>query len=269
MTVHTFRVQLTTSSKACCVYNLAYRLIVIKLDMAGQSERIFRDTLCESRSYGVETTDPTSARVIDELKRTVKDLRAVVEAEKVKQRQLEWEHNKQLQHIREEEARRLDASLEACVVRKEQEKANEMKKLEERLKKQKNQEFRLLEKEKADELNRCYKKWHLDKSEAVRVAVDTEKRQSLEELQASFAEEEALARENKLTREVFVLGEQNNALEQQVKNLSRLSRAQIDQMRRIKQECDVKVESVIRQHKIEASRYARIIKVLRMGQPHY
>ena len=222
--------------------------------MANPSERLFRDTLCESRSYGVESTDPTSARTIDELRRLVKDLRATVEADKVKHRQLVRDHEKQLQQIREEEARRLDTSLEACTVRKEQEKANELKKLEERLKRQKDQELRKLAKEKADELHKNYRKWLAEKNEAIRVAVETERRQSMEDLQSSFAEEEAHAREDKLTREVFMLGEQNSTLEQQVRNLSRLNRAQIDQMRRIKQECDAKVETVIRQHKVEASR---------------
>lgn len=202
----------------------------------------------------METTDPTGARTIDELRRLVKDLRATLDAEKVKYRQLVREHDKQLQHLREEEARRLDTSLEACAVRKDQERATETKKLEERFKKQREQELRQLAKEKADELNKCYRKWQAEKAEAVRVAMENERRQSLEDFQASFAEDEAHAREDKLTREVFTLGEQNGALEQQVRNLSRLNRAQIDQMRRIKQECDARVDSIIRQHRTEASR---------------
>lgn len=222
--------------------------------MAGQSERVFRETLCESRSYAVETTDPTSARTIDELRRTVKELRATLEAEKIKNRQLVRDHEKQLQHLREEEARRLDTSLEACTIRKDQEKANELKKLEERLVKQKEQELRQLVRDKADELSKSHKKWNMEKNEAVRTAVELEKRQSLESANASFAEEEAFAREDKLTREVFMLGEQNNTLEEQVRNLSRLNRAQIDQMRRIKQECDSKIQNIVRQQKIEASR---------------
>ena len=222
--------------------------------MAKHSDKMFRDTLCESRSYPVETTDPTGARTIDELRRQVKELRATIEGEKVKRRQLIREHEKQLQQIREEEARRLDTSLEACSVRKESEKASELKKLEERLKKQKDLELRQLAKEKTDELNKSLRKWQAEKTEAVRVAVETEKRLSLEEFQASFSEDEALARENKLTREIFMLGEQNGALERQVKNLSRLNRAQIDQMRRIKQECDSKIDGILRQHKTEASR---------------
>ena len=220
-----------------------------------QSTKIFQDTLCESRSYAVETTDPTGARTIDELKKLVKELRVSLEREKVKNKQLVWDHEKQLQRIREEEAKRLDTSLESCSLRKEQEKLTELKKLEERLEKQKNQELHQLAKEKTEELNRSFRKWQVEKNEAVRVAVETEKRLSLEEFQASFNEEETLARENKLTREVFTLIEQNESLEQQVKNLSRLNRAQIDQMRRMKQECDIKIENIIRQHKTEASRY--------------
>lgn len=218
------------------------------------SERIFRDTLCESRSYAVETMDPTGARTIDEQRRLIKELRATVEGEKVKSRQLVRDHEKQLQHLREEEARRLDTSLEACAMRKDQEKANELKKLEERLKKQKDQELRQQAKEKEDELNRSLRKWSAERSEAVKTAVEIERRQSLDDSRASFAEEEALAREDKLTREVFMMGEQNSVLEEQVRNLSRLNRAQIDQMRRIKQECDVKIEGILRQHKVEASR---------------
>lgn len=218
------------------------------------AEKAFRDTLCESRSYNVETTDPTGARTIDELRRSVKDLRATLEAERIKSRTLVREHEKQLQHIREEDARRLDAALEACGMRKEQEKSNELKKLEDRLKKQEDLSIRQLAKKKEDDLNRSFRKWNHEKHEAVRVAVETERRLSLDDLQASFAEEEALAREGKLTREVFMLGEQNTTLEEQVRNLSRLNRAQIDQMRRIKQECDVKIENFLRQHKMEASR---------------
>lgn len=220
-----------------------------------QSERIFRDTLCEGRSFGVETTDPTGARTIDELRKVVKELRASLEGEKAKYRQLSRDHEKQLQHIREEEGKRLDTALEACAIRKDHEKNNELKKLEERLERKRDQELRQLAKEKADELNKLCRKWQAEKNEAVRVAVEVSRRQSLEELHASFSEEEAHAREDKLTREVFMLGEQNESLEQQVRNLSRLNRAQIDQMRRVKQECESRIESILRQHKTEASRY--------------
>ena len=172
----------------------------------------------------------------------------------MKNRQLVRDHERQLQTLRDEEARRLDTSLEACTVRKEVEKGNELKRLEERLKKQKDQELRQLAKEKSDELNKSFRKWQAEKAEAIRVAVETERRLSLEEFQASSSEDEALAREAKLTREIFMLGEQNSQLEQQVKNLSRLNRAQIDQMRRIKQECDAKIDGILRKHKTEASR---------------
>lgn len=219
-----------------------------------QSERVFRDTLCESRSYGVETADPTGARTIDELRRQLKEVRAQLEAEKVRHRQDVRDHEKKLQQTREEEAMRLDAALEACSMRKEQERANEMKKVEERLDKQRDQDIRMLRKEKMEELNRSLRKWQMEKNEAMRIAADIERRKSSEEFQAQYAEEEAQMREAKLTREVFILGEHNESLEEQVKNLSKLSRTQIDQMRRLKLDCDMKVEAIIRQHKTEASR---------------
>ncbi len=220
-----------------------------------QSARAFRETLCESRGYPVETTDPTGARMIDELRRQVKELSASLEGEKMKRRQLVREHEKKLHQCREEEAVRLDTSLDACAARKDQEKAVEIKKLLESWDKQKEQDIRQLNKEKAVEVNKQFKKWQLEKNEAVKIAMETEKRRSLDEFNASFSGEEALAREDKLTREVFILGEQNDSLEQQIKNLSRLNRAQIDQMRRMKHECESRIDEVIRQHKTEASRY--------------
>ena len=219
-----------------------------------QSEKVFRETLCESRSYGVETIDPTGARTIDELRRQTKELRAQLEGEKVKFRQTQREHERRLQQIRDEEAMRLDAALEACSVRKEQEKLNELKKLEDRLYRQRDQDLRMLRKEKMEELNRSLRKWQLQKNEAVRLAAEVERRKSSEEFQAQYSEEEAQSREAKLTREVFILGEQNEALEEQVRNLTKLNRSQIDQMRRLKMESDMKVENVIKQHKVEASR---------------
>ncbi len=219
-----------------------------------QSEKLFRDMLCESRSYSVETMDPTGARTIDELRRQVKELKAQYEGEKVKLRQAQRDHEKKLQQLRDEEAMRLDTALEACSVRKEQEKLNELRKLEERLGKQRDQDLRMLRKEKMEELNKSLRKWQLEKNEAVRLAAEVERRRSSMEFQAQYSEEEAQSREAKLTREVFILGEQNEALEDQVRNLSKQNRVQIDQMRRLKMEADMKVEGVIKQHKLEASR---------------
>lgn len=219
-----------------------------------QSEKVFRDTLCGSRSYGVETSDPTGARTIDELRRQTKELRAHLEAEKIRYRQAQWDHEKRLHQVREEEAMRLDAALEACSMRKEQEKTNEIKKIEERLEKQRDQDLQILKKEKMDELNRSLRKWQMEKNDALKVAAEVERQKSSNEFQAHFAEEAAQLREAKLTREIFVLGEQNESLEVQVKNLSRLNHIQIDQMRRVKMECNVTIEGIIKKHKTDASR---------------
>ena len=222
-----------------------------------QSEKVFRDTLCESRSYGVETSDPTGARIIDELRRQTKELRAYLEAEKARNRQILRDHEKRLYKIREEEAMRLDTALEACSMRKEQEKNNEIKKVEERLEKQRDQDFQMLKKEKMEELNSSLRKWQMEKNEALRAAAEVERRKSSNEFHAHLAEDEAQNRIAKLTREVFILGEQNEALEVRVKNLSRLNLAQIDQMRKMKLECEINVEDVIKKHKAEASRWGK------------
>ena len=67
-------------------------------------------------------------------------------------------------------------------------------------------------------------------------------------------EEEFAAREARLAKEVFLLGEQNARLEDQVHSLSRENRNQIELLRRMKHEHEAEVGSVIRQHQVRVSR---------------
>ena len=57
-----------------------------------QTEKIFRDILCEGRALPAETTDPAGARTIDELRKQVSKLKWELEAEKQKIRQLYRDH---------------------------------------------------------------------------------------------------------------------------------------------------------------------------------
>lgn len=219
------------------------------------TEKVFRELLCEGRSLPAETTDPAGARTIDELRKQVKDLKAELEGERVKLRELVRDHEKELRTLRDESERKLETTTDSLTVRKDQERATEVKKAEERLEKQKESELRLLAKDHSEEIKRLQRKLQHEKEEGIRLAVEEERRCYNQEFLHVVPEEEVMAREARLTKELFVLGEQNERLEEQVKNLTRENRAQIELLRRMKHEYSVEVESVVKQNKIEASRY--------------
>lgn len=219
------------------------------------TEKVFRDLLCEGRSLPAETSDPAGARTIDELRKQVKDLRAELEGAAVKSRQLVRDHEKELRVLREESERKLETTVESLTLRKDQERMAEVKKVEERLDKQKESELRMSAKDHTDEIRRLQRKFQHEKEEGIRVAVEDERRHYHEEFLHVLPEDEVMAREARLTKELFVLTEQNEQLEEQVKNLTRENRAQIELLRRMKHEYSMEVESVVKQNKIEASRW--------------
>ena len=219
------------------------------------TEKVFRDLLCEGRSLPAETSDPAGARTIDELRKQVKDLRAELEGAALKSRQLVRDHEKELRVLREESERKLETTVESLTLRKDQERMAEVKKVEERLDKQKESELRMSAKDHADEIRRLQRKFQHEKEEGIRVAVEDERRHYHEEFLHVLPEDEVMAREARLTKELFVLTEQNKQLEEQVKNLTRENRAQIELLRRMKHEYSMEVESVVKQNKIEASRW--------------
>ena len=219
-----------------------------------QTEKVFRDILCEGRALPAETSDPAGARVIDELRKQVKELKAELEGERVKSRQLVRDHEREIRTLHEESERKLDTTVESLTLRKDQERAAEVKKVEERLEKQKDNELRILAKDHADEIRMLQRKLQHEKEESVRSAVEEERRHYSEEFLHVFPEDEVMAREARLTKELFVLGEQNQRLEEQVKNLTKQNRTQIELLRRRKHEYSMEVENVVKQNKIEASR---------------
>lgn len=219
------------------------------------SQKIFRDLLCESRSHPVETTDPTGARTIDELKRQLREVRAELESERVKSRQLVSQCEKDVQRVREEGDQKLSASLEALTIRKEQERTVDVHRVEERLKREWESERRVWEREKMDEFARAQHKWQRDREEEVRRSVREERERCAKEMSDSMGQDEALAKEDKLTRELFILSQQNVQLDDHVYNLSRENKNQIEQIRRMKHDHENEIADIVRQHKIEASRY--------------
>lgn len=229
------------------VFSTLYR----EAKMAG-SEKLFRDMLCESRAHPVESTDPNTARTIDELKRQLREAKAELEGERTKSRLLNSQCEKDIKRVKDEADKKLSASLEALSIRKEQDRAADIRRVEDRLLKEREIELRTLEARKNEEMMRAQRKWNHDRDEDVRRAVREERERCYHEV--GVVSEEAGMKEGKLTRELFMLSQQNNLLEEQVINLTRENRGQIDQLRRMKNEHNLEIADILRQHQTEASR---------------
>ena len=219
-----------------------------------QSEKIFRDILCEGRALPAETTDPAGARTIDELRKQVSKLKWELEAEKQKIRQLHRDHEIELKRMREEHARKLETSVESANILKNQEKLAEIKRVEERLLRQNDHELKTLEREKNEEIRRVQRRMEHDRDDSLRVAIEVERKRIYSEFQEVFQEDELAARDAKLKNEVFMLGEQNERLEDQVRNLTKENRSQIELLRRMKHEHEAEIGSLMKKHQSEASR---------------
>ena len=219
-----------------------------------QTDRMFRELLCEGRAQPTDANDPTTARTIDELKKQVSKLKVELEGAKLWARQEERDHEKEVRVLREEHERRLELSLEAVNNRKDLERTADLKKLEERLLRQRDQEVKLLMKDRNDDMRKLVRRMEREREDTIRLAIENERRRAFEQMQLMLPEEEFAAREVKMAKEVFLLGEQNERLEDQVRNLSKENRVQIDLLRRMKQEYEVEIGSLVKQHQSEAAR---------------
>ena len=240
-------------------FELVFFLYIVHLACLkmAQSERIFRELLCESRSHPVESTDPNTARTIDDLKRQLKEAKAELEGERTKARLLISQCDKDSRRIKDEGDKKLSVSLEALSIRKEQERSGDIRRVEERLRREWEAELRALEAKKNEELSKAQRKWVHDRDEEIRRAVREERERCFKEV--GGVSEEAWQKEDKLTRELFQLSQQNSALDDQVYRLSRENKSQIEQMRRMKHEHELEIADILRQHQTEASRYVLLL----------
>ena len=203
----------------------------------------------------MDNLDPVSARMISELQKQLAKVRGNLQLEKQRCRHMAGDHLAEMKRLREESERRLDHSLRALELRKDQERMAEVKRVEDNLLRQKEQEIKLLLKQKSEDEKELRRKLQRQNEESLRYALQQERKLILEELQAKMPDEEAIAaRESKLAKEVFSLGEENMKLEEQVQNLMHENRSQIEIMRRMKREQESEVNSLLRQNKSEAAR---------------
>ena len=193
-----------------------YLTKTVKLRMAAQSGKLFQEILCESRSHPVESTDPVAAKTIDDLKKQVSRQRAEIEAERVKLRELQRSHEKEIRMVREDLEKERDRSLEALSCRKDNEKVAEVAQVKERLIKQNQHELRTQRGDLEDEMRRLERRLTKEREETMRKVLNLERKKTEEEAAHHMLEDTVMTREEHLKAEIFRLGEDVERLEFQV-----------------------------------------------------
>lgn len=219
-----------------------------------QAEKVFKDLLCDGRSLANDAADPNDARIIDELKKQVVKLKTDLEAEKQKTRAQQSAQAGELKKLREDHDKRLETALESALRKKDLEKQFELKKMEDALLRQKDQELKTLARDKEEELKKLQRKMSKDCEDQVRQAVDAERKFAKEHIETLLSGGPISERESNLTREVFILGEQAFQLESQAQTLRQENKALAEQLRRVKADHEVEIQDLLRQTKAEAQR---------------
>lgn len=219
-----------------------------------QAEKVFKDLLCDGRYLANDAADPNDARIIDELRKQVAKLKTDLEVEKQKTRVQQSAHAGELNKLREDHDKRLDTALESALRKKDLEKQFELKKMEDTLLRQKDQELNTLARDKEEELKKLQRKMAKDAEDQLRQAVDAERKFAKEHIEALISGGPISERESNLTREVFILGEQAFQLESQAQTLRQENKALAEHLRRVKADHDVEIQDLLRQTKAEAQR---------------
>ena len=217
--------------------------------------RLFAEALKGGTSEGSprpgQTGSPTLNRTVDELRRQLLKVKGDLEAEKQKTRQLTRSHAVALKDKKDDLEKKHRQALEQAMSRKDQEKVNELKLLEDRLTRQKEMEVRRLQREKNDEMKEAKTKLIQEHELKLRAAVDTERQCLADQF---GGEDPNTARESKLAREVFMRTEECESVKSQVRSLREENRNLLDQLRQMSQNHEASLSQLQKQGKAEAAR---------------
>ena len=191
--------------------------------MAAQSGKLFKELLCDGRAQPVDSTDPVTAKTIDDLKKQVLRLKSEIESERSESKELQWSHERAVRSIREESEKKLERSLEALSRRKDDERITEVSQVKERLLKQNQHELRSLRVELEEEMKRLEKRLTREREESMRKVLDVERKKTEEELSHYLPEDSVVSREEHLKAEIFRLGVDVERLEFQVRHVQLLT----------------------------------------------
>lgn len=165
----------------------------------------------------MDTSDPSAAKAIDDLKRLVARFKAEVEVEKTKLHELQWKHDREVRSIHEDAEKKLERSLDALSRRKDDEREVEMNQVKERLLKQNQGELRTQRVELEEEMKRLERRLTKEREESMRKVLNLERRKNEEELSRYLPEDSVVTREEHFKAEIFRLGEEVERLEFQVR----------------------------------------------------
>ena len=217
--------------------------------------RLFAEALkggaSEGSPHSGHASSPTPNRTVDELRRQLLKVKGDLEVEKQKTRQLTRSHAVALKDKKEELEKKHRQALEQAMSRKDQEKVNELKLLEDKLTRQKELELRKLQREKNEELKETKAKLIQEHDLKLRSAVDAERQRLVDQY---GGEDPSTVRESKLAREVFMRTEECESVKSQVRDLREENKNLLDQLRQTTQSHEAALAQLQKQGKVEAAR---------------
>ena len=178
-----------------------------------------------------------------------KKLRADLEAERSRNKQVIREKTAELRQLKQEAAHEKERALDIASKKLQAEKAAELKTLRDSLLRQKEQELRHVIKYKDEELKQIRDQLVKEKTSAMRHAAAEARKEAMDSIHDQLATDKA-----RLLDEVWALREQKLKLEEEAK-LRRDSERQVTEtLRRKRQEWEVEKEQLLKQSRIEATR---------------
>jgi hypothetical protein len=176
-------------------------------------------------------------------------LRADLEAERSRSKQIIREKTAELRQLKQEAAHDKERALDQVSKKLQAEKSAELKALRDSLVRQKEQELRHMIKYKDEEIKQIREQLVKDKTSAMRHAAAEARKDTMDAVHEQLTTEKA-----RLLNEVWDLRDQKIKLEDEVKMRRDSERQATETLRRKRQEWEVEKEQLLKQSRMEATR---------------
>ena len=200
-------------------------------------------------------------RTIDEMRARIARLKADLEIEKARNKQLHRDKIIEIRQVRDTCEQEKDQAVEQLQLKLEREKELEVLKVKEAIVKEKDQEIRTLVRRHNEEIWQLKAQWAEEKDDAIRKAVETHHRAQLGDEQPDSAELRTRPGSAnptllvRLQREVHLLRESNKELEGQIKVKIEAAKEKAAEMRKMQADHDAEIEEIIEQSKVEVAKH--------------
>ena len=196
---------------------------------------------------------------MDEMRKHIAKLKADLDVEKARYKQLHRDKVADVRNVREQCHKERDDALEALTSKLEHQKHLETQRMRDACNKEKDVEIRAIVKARDDEMRQVKAQISEEKEEAIRAALEMQKRALSDASATSLSGGQRPAASNsalviKLQREIKQLKDAKKDIEEQLRLRTQSDNDKTAEMRRLQHEHDVTVKRLMRESKQEVAR---------------